>query len=80
MLSMSMRTTITVPDPLLVEIKQVAAAKHTSLTAIVVESLRRYLAEAREETPRIDPLPIVRGAKPRRGVDLDDTSALLELD
>lgn len=76
-----MRTTITVPDPLLVEVKQLAAAQRTSVTAIVVESLHRYLADARSKRERaVTPLPTIKTAKPRRGIDLDDTSALLDLE
>jgi hypothetical protein len=76
-----MRTTVTLPDPLLVQVKQLAASRRTTVNAIVVESLDRYLATARaESTASIDPLPIVKRAKPLPGVDLNDTSALLDLD
>ena len=76
-----MRTTVTVPDPLLIRVKQLAAARRTSVTAIVVESLDRYLASAHAETTAsIDPLPTIKRAKPLPGVNLDDTSALLELE
>ena len=76
-----MRTTVTVPDPLLVRVKQLAAARRTSVTAIVVESLDRYLASAYAETATsVEPLPTIKRAKPLPGVDLDDTSALWELE
>jgi hypothetical protein len=75
------RTTITVPDALLIEVKQLAAARRTSVTAIVVESLRRHLTHARREMKRtVATLPVLKQAKPRPGIDLDDTSALLDLD
>jgi hypothetical protein len=76
-----MRTTVTLPDPLLVRVKQLAAARRTSVTAIIVQSLDRYLADARDEgTAPIEPLPTIKRAKPLAGVNLDDTSALWELD
>ena len=76
-----MRTTVTLPDPLLVRVKQLAVARRTSVTAIVVESLDRYLAAARaEESQSVEPLPTLKRPKPLRGVNLDDTSALLDLD
>lgn len=76
-----MRTTVTLPDPLLVRVKHLAAARRTSVTAIVVESLDRYLADVRDEaTAKIEPLPTIQRAKPLAGVNLDDTSALWELE
>jgi hypothetical protein len=77
-----MRTTITLPDHLLVQAKQLAAERRTSFTAIVEESLRAYLSRARaDEAARTSEvaLPLMDGGAPRDGVDLDDTSALWEL-
>ena len=77
-----MRTTISLPDHLLIEVKQLAAARRTSFTAIVEESVRAYLAAERsrgvERENRVE-LPLMDGGEPRSGVDLDDTSALWEL-
>lgn len=77
-----MRTTVDLADALLVEAKRIAAERHTSLTRVLEESLRRYLAEERAGRRRAriaKPLPVIEGARPVKGVDLDDTSALLEL-
>jgi hypothetical protein len=78
-----MRTTVDLPDHLLLEAKQLAAARRIPLTRVLEESLRAYLAAERtreRESAAIPPLPVVRGVRPVRGVDLDDTSALLEIE
>ena len=78
-----MRTTVNLPDHLLVEAKKLAAERSTSLTRILEDSLRLYLAEERARGHRArkpPPLPILSHAKLVDGVDLDDTSALLELE
>jgi hypothetical protein len=77
-----MRTTVTLPDHLLIAAKQLAAARRTSLTAILEESLRAYLASERgrqQEHEGSITLPVMDGGAPRSGVDLNDTSALWEL-
>ena len=77
-----MRTTITLPEHLLVEAKHVATERRTSLTRLVEEAMRTYLAQLSAEPPppqRLRPLPINRRARPVKGVDLTDTSALLDL-
>lgn len=78
-----MRTTVTLPDHLLVEAKRRAAETRTSLTAILTESLRMYLAQEYQTeaaSKKNSPLPVIKTARPRRGVNLNDTSALLDLD
>ena len=77
-----MRTTVTLPDHLLVQAKQLAAETRTSLTAILTESLRMYLAQEKQKRTRVSvsPLPVIEDARPCPGVNLDDTSALLELE
>lgn len=76
-----MRTTIDLPDPLLVDAKKLAAERHVSLTRLLEESLRAYLSDqrlqAREEPP---PLPVLEEPRPVAGVDLNDTSGLWELE
>jgi len=75
-----MRTTIDLPDHLLVEAKKLAADQRRPLTRVVEESLRTYLAEqrlrGREDEPR--ELPVLEDPVPL--VDLDDTSGLWELE
>ena len=74
-----MRTTIDIPDHLLIAAKQRAASRSTSVTRLVVESLRRYLADERLRPPPPLDLPVVQDARPVSGVNLDDTSELLEI-
>ncbi|MBI2898483.1 MAG: DUF2191 domain-containing protein [Deltaproteobacteria bacterium] len=77
-----MRTTVDLADHLLVRAKQLAAAQRTTLTAILEDSLRMYLAtvpaEMRKKRGRFR-LPVADGGKPRAGIDLTDTSALMEI-
>jgi hypothetical protein len=78
----TMRTTVDLADHLLLRAKQLAAAQRTTLTAILEDSLRMYLAtapvEAKKKKGRFR-LPVADGGKPRPGIDLTDTSALLEI-
>lgn len=76
-----MRTTIRLDDALLVEAKAAAAARGTTLTALVEDALRESLARRRNahDRPLVE-LPTFRGEGGLRpGVDLDDSAALLEL-
>lgn len=77
-----MRTTVEIPDHLLVEAKQLAAERHIPLTRLFEDSLRLYLGEQRlrlaKDAPA--PLPVLRDPVPVAGIDLDDTSRLWELD
>lgn len=78
----SMRTTVDLADHLLLQAKQLAAAKRSTLTAVLEDSLRAYLASASMEAvqrKRRFQLPIGDGGKPVKGVDLNDTSALMDL-
>jgi len=76
-----MRTTINVTDHLLVEMKHLAASRHTSLTSLIEESLRAYVAgqHNRVAAHADAPLPVISECKPRAEVDLNDSSALQEL-
>jgi hypothetical protein len=75
-----MRTTIYLPDDLLSEAKKMAAKSHRTLTAIIEDALRETLSR-RKKRSRPDPVQLTTfgtsGLQP--GVDLDDTSALLDL-
>jgi len=75
-----MRTTIRIDDELLNQAKKLALESQISLTALIETALKEKLA--RRQTNRVkQAIQLVtykgRGTKP--GVDLDDTSALLEL-
>ena len=77
-----MRTTVDLADHLLLQAKQLATAQRTTLTAVLEDSLRAYLAALPEKPTRAKErfrLPIGDGGKPVKGVDLNDTSALLEI-
>ena len=77
-----MRTTINIPDHLLLEAKRLAAQRRTSLTKILEDSLRKYLADcsADEEFGRSSwELPVIDAGAPVADIDLNDTSALWEL-
>jgi len=78
---MNERTTVRLPQPLLIRAKRKAAAEGRTLTALIEEGLHLVLAQRR--TPRSKPiLPPVSTATggPMPGIDLDDFSALQELD
>lgn len=76
-----MRTTVDLPDHLLVDAKKLAAERHVPLTRLFEESLRAYLAEQREtRRQEPSPLPVLEQARPARGLDLDDTSRLWEIE
>jgi hypothetical protein len=78
-----MRTTVALPDHLWIEAKRLAAERRIPWTRILEESLRAYLAEERTRAPESDstsPLPVIRNVRPVRGIDLDDTSALLDVE
>ncbi len=77
-----MRTTVDIPEHLLVEAKQLAAEQHIPLTRLFEDSLRLYLGEKRllRSSGAPAPLPVLRDPVPVTGIDLDDTSHLWELD
>lgn len=74
-----MRTTVTIDDQLLIEVKTVAARSGKTLSAVIEDSLRQSLAKRGDARP--SPLRLLThdGGGLQPGVDLDDTSALLDL-
>ncbi|MGQ0651940.1 MAG: YlcI/YnfO family protein [Betaproteobacteria bacterium] len=74
-----MRTTVRLDPHLLAAAKKRAAESGRTLTAVLEDALREALARrapaARAKRLR---LKTVKGGGPRRGVDLDDSAALLE--
>ena len=74
-----MPTTVDLPDDLLAEAKTRAAREGRSLSAVVGDALRHSFS--RLETAERGPVdvPTFRGGGPHAGVDLDDTSALLDV-
>lgn len=80
MASSSMRTTVRLPDDLMKAVKRHAVETGRTLTDVIEEALRAELA--RRDTPRVreaPPLPTYGSGGLRPGVDLDDTSGLLDL-
>lgn len=77
-----MRTTVNIADHLMVQAKKLAASRRISLAKVVEDSLRKYLAEYRNEARSgrgpYD-LPLMDAGKVVVGVDLDDTSELMDL-
>ena len=77
-----MRTTVNIADHLLVQAKKLAASRRIPLARLVEDSLRKYLAEYRSEARsdrRPYDIPLMDAGKVVAGVDLDDTSELMEL-
>ncbi len=75
-----MRTTINLPDELLAQIKKLAAASHSTVTALIEDALREALAKRRRKRrhERVDLRTYGKhGLLP--GVDLDDTASMLDL-
>jgi predicted transcriptional regulator len=76
------RTTIRLPDELLREAKAHAASTGRTLTAVIADALRRELHGAGDSVARGRKqfrAHTVGGNGTRPGVDLDDTSGLLDL-
>ena len=75
-----MRTTINLPDELLVQIKKLAATSRSTITALIEDALREALAR-RRRTRRHERVILStygkQGLLP--GVDIDDTASVLDL-
>jgi len=75
-----MRTTINLPDELIQRAKKAALEADTTLTEIIENALRESLARKSQKKPRREFKLITSGhGGLQPGVDLDDTSALLDL-
>ena len=79
---MTERTTVRLPEELLVRAKRQAAAQGCTLTALIEEGLRVVLAERQKSGPSRRVLPRVSAAAGGLvpGVDLASPSALQESD
>jgi len=75
-----MRTTINLPEDLIRQAKKAALEADTTLTEIIGDALREALAKQRRKKPP-EKLKVITYGKGgvHPGVDLDDTSALLDL-
>jgi hypothetical protein len=75
-----MRTTINLPDDLMTQIKKLALASNSTVTALIEETLREGLARRRRSRrSERTTLPIYGKQGPLPGVDLDDTASLLDV-
>jgi hypothetical protein len=75
-----MRTTINLPDELILRAKKAALEADTTLTEIIANALREALSKRRGKKARRDFKIITSGRGGLQpGVDLNDTSALLDL-
>lgn len=76
-----MRTTMDLPDHLMVLAKQRAAAEHTSLREVMAEALARYLQSASASPSRfMVPVDLQSRGGLLPGIDPVDSSALLEIE
>lgn len=74
-----MRTTINLPDDLLTQIKKLAAASRSTVTALIEDTLREGLARRRRSRRSGQvTLPTYGKQGPLPGVDIDDTASLLD--
>ena len=77
-----MKTTLDISDHLLIEAKKLAAEERRSLRKVVEDALRLFISHhrrVRRGAGKVD-LPVCNAGKPLPGVDLNDTSKLLEME
>lgn len=77
-----MRTTIRLDERLLGEVKAVAAQERRTLTSVIDDALRQFLARRAASRKRREPVELAvlsGGGGLRPGVDLNDTAALLAI-
>jgi predicted transcriptional regulator len=74
-----MRTTIRIEDELFRRAKAAAADNGESLTAFIETAIRYQLSLGESVTDAVSALPVFAGDGLRPGVDLDDSSDLLDL-
>jgi hypothetical protein len=72
---------LTLDDRLMARIRRIAAETNRTISEVIDEALRETLARrsARSKSGRRVRLPTVKGGRLRPGVDLDDTSGLVDL-
>jgi len=75
-----MRTTINLPDDLILQAKRVALESDTTLTEVIANALRESLAKPRRKQGKGEFRIVPSGhGGVFPGVDLDDTSGLLDI-
>ena len=74
-----MRTTVRIDPHLLAQAKNLAASSRRTLTAVIEDALREAVSRRRRRRRRRTVrLTIVDGRGVHPGIDLDDTSSLLD--
>lgn len=74
-----MRTSLNLPDELIRQAKNAALDAETTLTELIGDAIRSALSKPQHGKPRKELKPITYGeGGVCPGVDLDDTSALLD--
>lgn len=74
-----MRTTLSIDDHLLTEAKKRAAAMHRTLSETIDDALRfAFASRSPARQDKAKPLPASGSGGLQPGVDLDDTSALMD--
>ena len=73
-----MRTTVRLPPGLMTQVKKLARQSDRTMTQVIEDALRVAVASGRPAGPRTVTLVTTTGDGLQPGVDLDDTSALLD--
>jgi predicted transcriptional regulator len=73
------RTTITIDQHLLDQVRQVAAARRQTVSQVIEDSVRESLLRRESESRAPFELRTFHAGGYQAGVDLDDNAALLEL-
>ncbi|MFP5341402.1 MAG: CopG family ribbon-helix-helix protein [Candidatus Limnocylindria bacterium] len=73
-----MRTTVTIDDQLLMEVKTVAARSGRTISEVIDDALRAALQRRQTTAARRVQLPSHAGGGLQPGVDLDDSADLLD--
>ncbi len=80
MILMRTRTTVRLPESLMREVKRLAAETDRTITRVIEEALREFLARRASAGRRSHTrLPTAGAGGLRPGVDLADSSSLLDL-
>jgi hypothetical protein len=74
-----MRTTVDLPDELLAQLKVVAIASKCTLTQVIQDAVRESMARRKRRPTTRCELPVFGEGGVLPGVDLDDTSALMDV-
>jgi ribbon-helix-helix CopG family protein len=74
-----MRTTVRLPPGLMAQAKKLARDTDRTLTQVIEDALQQAVARQRPPKPRTVSIVTFKGNGVQPGVDLDDTSALLDL-